>query len=241
MGRKTEKQGSNNSSLWMVTFTDLIMLLLTFFVMLLTMKSLDDQHVKKVLKELALSAGPLEFVHKDKDDTLDSRELTQWIENAETLLLMLRSRPDQQVLPEEQTQRELLAGLVDVREDQRGVVITLQAENLFDSGSADVRADRREVIQAMGSLLKKVANDIIVLGHTDSHPIQSPQFPSNWELSVARALNVHDHLVKHTGLDPGQIAPGGFGDKLPRFTGLDAESMAKNRRVEFILKKRDSR
>lgn len=238
--RKAGEQAGNDPNAWMVTFGDLIMLLLTFFVMLLTMKSMDDKNVKEILREVSLFRGPLEFVDKGKEGiqalSPDLEERKQWIEDGQMVLRILEGN---QSLPVQKEQFEKAGRLLDVSEDGRGVVITLQADELFDSGSADIRADRLGVLESLGHLLRKAANDIIIIGHTDDIPIQSPSFPSNWELSLGRANAVHDFFVKHAGLEAGQIAPGGFGDAMPRYANTDPGNRAKNRRVEFILKARD--
>ncbi len=228
---------------WMVTFGDLIMLLLTFFVLLLTMKSMDRKEVRELFKELSVSSGPLEFIDtgtgEDSSRGMGPEGRPVVIEDSETLQSIFRLLEGVQTQPAEQEKLNEVKRLITVAEDVRGVVITLESDELFDTGGADIRPDRMKLLDGMGRILQKTVNDIIIIGHTDNIPIQSENIRSNWELSAFRAINVYYYLVDHTGMAATRLAVGGFGDQMPLYANDSPEHMAKNRRIEFVLKARD--
>jgi chemotaxis protein MotB len=105
---------------------------------------------------------------------------------------------------------------------------------LFDPGSADLEAGGMTVLGIVAEALKMIPNDVIIEGHTDSRPISTSRFPSNWELSTARATAVLRFLAG-TGIDPGRLSAMGYGDTHPVGDNATAEGQAKNRRVEIIV------
>lgn len=241
--RKGTPEGSMpDSNGWMMTFGDLIMLLLTFFVMLLTMKSMDTKALREMFQDWH-SAGPLEFVDGkldgEPDDSLGQGRRTLWIQNSAMVeeAFELVSGMETSAADTEKLQR--LKKMLDVSEDSRGVVITLDSDALFETGQAEVRADRMPILQSAGQLLRTCANEILVMGHTDNVPIHSGNFASNWELSFYRALTVFYYLTDSVGLKKEKLAVGGYGESRPRFPNDTPENRAGNRRVEFVLKKRD--
>ncbi|MFZ5570316.1 MAG: OmpA family protein [Thermodesulfobacteriota bacterium] len=225
---------------WMVTFGDLIMLMLTFFVMLMTMKSMDNETARKLLTDLAARSGPPGIqkpgTGRAADTGFGQEGRPVFIEDGEGLRAVARMLEGIQTRTAEQEQVRDLMKKIDVAEDDRGVVITLESDELFASGGADIRPDRMTLLDAMGKIIRKAANDIVIVGHTDAMPIQSDNIRSNWELSVFRAVNVYYYLTDHAGVPGNRLAPGGLGDQMPRFANDSPENMAKNRRIEFVLK-----
>ncbi len=131
-----------------------------------------------------------------------------------------------------------LGGLVEVSESDTGVVITLSDMLLFSEGSADLSPEGYEVLKKMAVILSQLAYHVKIKGHTDSSPISTPKFPSNWELSSARASSVVRLLVSY-GLDPTLISAEGYAGYHPIATNDTAAGRARNRRVEIIYE-RDS-
>lgn len=222
----------NDPNAWMVTFGDLIMLLLTFFVLLLTMKSMDKKDTDEMFDyfieadNLLESGGYSPVKNKPEPDAGINRQVRYITSNA-----MLKK-----------TLRENYFNFrkyYDVVEDDRGVVVTLDSEHLFDPGKADLRPGSIAILDMAGDMLMRVSNDVLVLGHTDNVPIRKGRFRSNWDLSCYRALAVFDYLTSAYGIPPGQMAPGGCGDTRPTVPNTTPENQAKNRRVEFILEKKN--
>jgi len=134
---------------------------------------------------------------------------------------------------------EKLRQIIDIDEDDRGVVVTMEFDHLFDSGKAEVRSDRFPLLDSMGRLFRNMVNDIRIMGHSDNQPVQEGEFESNFELSFYRALGVMFYLTEGLGLKPDRFAAGGYGDLRPRYPNDSEENRSKNRRIEFILRKQE--
>jgi chemotaxis protein MotB len=124
---------------------------------------------------------------------------------------------------------------VSVGTDREGVVIRLSGSYLFDSGRAELKPNSFAVLDAIAAELRIAPNDIRVDGHTDSTPIESPRYPTNWELSAARALAVTRYLSETDGVRAGRLMAAGFGEFRPITDNDSREHRAQNRRVEIHL------
>jgi chemotaxis protein MotB len=119
----------------------------------------------------------------------------------------------------------------DVEAEGRRISVNFVDEILFPSGEATLSAHGKEVLSKVGGVLKDLADQqILVGGHTDDKPIHTEKFPSNWELSAARAVNVARYLVESAGVDPHHVVAAGYSEFHPR-----GANRAKNRRIELLL------
>lgn len=254
-----------DTTLWMVTFGDLLMLLLTFFVMLLSMSSMDMKALKSMFSIFTGAIGPLEFsdmervttardiMHKGAGGPMEFPDLDMIMisvlkdryrqiieEKKDTHTTNLEILEDVLALEDDTEHDEMLERLkevIGISEDERGVIITLQEMVLFDSGEADVKPTVFPLLDWIAEVLDSIPNDVLIMGHTDNVPMRSDRYRSNWELSLYRALNVHSYFVEKKGLSPERFAVGGYGDLRPRFPNDTREGRQKNRRVEIIVKK----
>jgi chemotaxis protein MotB len=141
----------------------------------------------------------------------------------------------------EQLVRELAAetGLADsigFRREARGLVVTILTDQvLFEEARAQIQPDGYRILDVVAAALIDVPNAVIIEGHTDSRPISTGQFPSNWELSTARATQVLRYLVDHHDFPVHRVSAAGYADTMPIDPGTDAVAMAKNRRVEIVV------
>jgi chemotaxis protein MotB len=133
-------------------------------------------------------------------------------------------------------QSHKLQNQVQVHMDHRGLVITLLSDkSYYDSGSAQLRPQTKEILNTVDSFLRKNDNLIRVEGNTDNVPIATAQYPSNWELSTARAVNVVRYLVESDHLNPTRISAAGYGQYHPRTDNSTDEARQQNRRVDIVL------
>lgn len=222
---------------WMATFADLLMLLLTFFVLLLTMKSMDAGKAREIFQR---TYGPLDFISQNEyvPPLDDFAQYTKAVDITSTDALEEAMDMLEGVTPVAKKEAvRNMRDLIDVTESENGVVITLESDHLFDSGTAEIHPDRIEILEAIASIFRYATNDVLIMGHTDSVPIVGGRYGSNWELSVYRALGVLYYMTDAAGLDAQRLAAGGFGDRMPLHPNDTPENRAKNRRVEFILNK----
>lgn len=125
-------------------------------------------------------------------------------------------------------------GLVEVTGDGQRVVVQMLSQMLFDSGDARLSQPARRALAAVGQVLVSSPYPVRVEGHTDNRPISTQQFPSNWELSAARAASVVSYLARQ-GIDPGRMAAVGYGEFRPKADNRTEAGRAKNRRVTLVI------
>ena len=125
--------------------------------------------------------------------------------------------------------------MVEVDWTVREIVIRIRERGTFLSGDDKINNVFAVLLKKIGDALKAVEGDVIVSGHTDNIPINTARFPSNWELSAARAAAVVHHLVSKENISPDRLQIRAHADTKPLFTNYTEESRAKNRRVEISI------
>ena len=139
----------------------------------------------------------------------------------------------QQFLREKGLQTQVL-----VRHEERGLVISLLSDGtLFDLGSADLKPSARQVLDRVAEVLRAVPNPVLIEGHTDNLPIRTVQYPSNWELSAARAAQVLRYLVQKGGIPAERLIAVGYADTRPLVPNSSPANRAQNRRVDIAVLK----
>ncbi len=235
---RTEEERRSGPAGWMVTFSDLSTLLLTFFVLLLSMSSMDDRKLKSMFSNFTSSCGILLF--KEYGEIYQPREvliqgITQKLKDA----LVVRKAEDPMEDLTADMEQELLktvGGRLEVEYFKEGFKLVFGHELLFETGSAELREDMEPVLEKLARFMEYTDYQIYIDGHTDERPVRGGPYGSNRELSLARAAAVMDYLVKEKGLEGAAIALGGYGPLKPRAEGDSPEALAANRRVEVIFK-----
>ncbi len=120
--------------------------------------------------------------------------------------------------------------------EERGVLLELQDRVLFDSGQATLRQDGLTLLGKLVTLFSEMPNEIAVEGHTDNVPINTPEYPSNWELSAARSARVVRYFVEIRGLTPERFSAIGYGEFRPVDSNATAVGRSRNRRVVFVIR-----
>jgi len=139
----------------------------------------------------------------------------------------------------EQMKSEVAQGQVTISELKGKLTVNMEAAILFDSGKADVKPDGLAILMKLVPTLQSVNDKAIrIEGHTDNVAIKTPQFPSNWELSAARAINVTKYLQQQ-GIDPVNLSAAAFGEFKPVADNSTKEGKAQNRRIEITLIAKD--
>ena len=239
-GRRAKKPKKElGSPLWMTTYSDMVTLLLTFFILLFTMSVIDIERFQTVIISIRTSfmgyTGIMEQTPDPFESPDDSRSFEDGFFSEAAMLERAREAEAIMAMVEAFLAEIGLEGQVEVRLDERGVVMELPDYIFFERARADLRPEAREVLDKFSELFINLGRGIIVEGHTCNLPINVPEFPSNWELSVIRAVRVTRYLVEENGLDPHLFTATGYGEFQPLEPNLSPESRARNRRVTIVI------
>ena len=212
---------------WMYSYSDMISLLLVFFVILLSMSTFNAEHVDAVSQSiregLVGPATPTSAAVSEGETGIPIAEITPyWTEDEyEEFVRLLK----------EMLAASSVRDAVEIKLDDRGVVISFKDNALFRSGHAELDKPALEIIDRIGELLTQVNYSfILVEGHTDTDPIKTARYADNMDLSTQRAANVWRRLVAK-GIDPKKSAAIGYGEYRPVAPNDTPENKAKNRRV----------
>lgn len=218
---------------WVVTFGDLMSLLLCFFVLMLSFSEMDRKRYRVISGSIKQAFGiqrKLPVFESPKGQKIIAREFDQAIAQARIL--------EEIVDPlrlELKGKFKDLKDQVDIIMTEKLVKILLMGETTFDSGKADIRPLYKPLLKKIGSLLAKTDGDIIIAGHTDNVPLQGGRFHSNLGLSGARAGSVAEFLLNNSAIKSERVSTMGFGEFRPLAPNGTAEGRQKNRRVEIII------
>ncbi|CAN2048642.1 chemotaxis protein MotB [Candidatus Magnetomoraceae bacterium gMMP-1] len=222
---------------WMVTFADLLMLLLTFFVMLLTMKSMDTGSMRELFASMKGSTGALTEIKSN-----NFTDMMQQTPRQDVMFVisfrMLERVMNEGVNAETEDVLGIDEDIISLSENEEGFIIRVKTDLGFISGQADIIPAMYPILDRLAEVLNLVANDIIIEGHTDNIPGGKGKYASNWELSMYRALNVHSYFLKKN-LDAKRFYVGGYGSLRPLWPNDTEDGRYRNRRVEIILKRQD--
>jgi chemotaxis protein MotB len=247
---------------WLMTFNDLRTLLLTFFVLLFSMISMEGEKMAKLTGELSAAFGPagIRKQHKEQPNLItvapkDSEkdymtklpqqqiEMAKDEKTANQVTKVIPSgesgkEPIKSVALEAQARdlEQAVKGLNCQWGFDRSLTFRLPDTVLFDQGKAEIRPQAVAILNKLGEITLKVPKyQLLVIGHTDDVPIRTTRFPSNWELSAARASAVVRYFAQKGGLDPSRMAASGYGSSWPVVPNDNPEHRAANRRVEIKL------
>lgn len=225
---------------WMATFADMVTLLLCFFVLLLSFANNDLAKFKELLGSIKNAFGVK--VERRVDDHLSltpsdvARKEIKMDSNDKRLLgLVLRIKA---LLDQDDTTRKSSG----VKADQDGVLVNSNTASLFSPGSATLKPEARKILDKVISVLKDHNYNMVVRGHTDNSETRSRKFPTNWELSSARAASALRYIVEQGGIEPKRLKAVGYADTQPLVKNDTPANRKKNRRLEFFYHKpaRDS-
>jgi len=216
---------------WMMTYGDLMTQLVCFFVLLMSFSVMSSVKYREAVVSLneALSGTGVLPAWRDVVGDLPRSMISS---SPDDPLSQLKAAIDQSVAESN------MSSNVDTEMRKEGLVITLREKEpsvFFDSADARVKEEAQPILDQIGRILKDLPNDIRVEGHTDSRPIHTLRFPSNWELSTMRATNVLRHLRQRSGILPERLSAAGYGPYRPIASNDTEAGMSKNRRVEIVV------
>ena len=265
MAKKKQEEPPKGSPAWMATFSDLMNLLLCFFVLLFSMSTVDAEKFEMVVQSLQESFSVLPSGGSSVEEGTLVSAGTQMLEQFDMFLNASsgaegendndeKAPEEQEQLDEyiaaataesermeEQIQEALeqanLQNIVETEFNGQYVKLTLNGALLFDSGEAEVKADATSIIEKLATILESYTdNEIDIEGHTDNVPMTgNDRYENNNVLSMYRALNVADMIRDYSNVPASHIKSSGRGDYVPIADNSTAEGRARNRRVEIKI------
>lgn len=250
MRRGNRKKGntSGNHERWLITYSDLITLLLIFFVVMYAWSKVDTAKYEALSKSLHLEFakgetilekhnGPAGDLKQGQGEIVTppptpspSPSAANAREERERELQDLLSKVNQYI-QENNLQAQVTAGDV-----QRGVVIKLNDMVLFDLGKADLKPASLPILDKLGSLFRSLDTKVSIEGHTDNLPLQTGSlYKDNWGLSQARSVSVVRYLLSTPGMNDNMFVSSAYADTMPVAPNDTEENRAKNRRVEIVV------
>lgn len=222
--RRHREEEHENVERWMVSYADFVTLLFCFFTAMYAISNVDTSKLGKFVDSMRSAFN----VEEKRSNAISVIEGVQIFIPADVDV--------------ESNVKDILGtlvtdskGAIDVKRDERGVVITVADKYFFESGAAGLKENSREVLDTIASALLKNPNMIRIEGHTDNIPIKNQTFPSNWELSSSRAINVVKYFIDNHNIKPERISAIGYAENKPVATNDAPEGRAKNRRVDIVL------
>ena len=254
-----EKQESGGVPAWVMTFADLMTLLMCFFVLLLSFSEMDVAKFKQLSGSMKDAFGVQAEVEvrtipkgtsvvaqefsPGKPEPTALNEIRQYTidSNRNTLDALDRELKEIEETREHARRlrlalkHEIEKGYVAIETEGTRIVIHIMEKASFESGLADVRSEFQPVLEKISGLIDNTSGDVTISGHTDNVPISTSRFRSNWELSTSRAVSVAHELLEFSPIDAERVQVTGHADTQPRATNDTAEGRAKNRRVDIRI------
>lgn len=228
MKKKIEEEEELTAPFWMTTYGDMVTLMLTFFILLVSYSTIELEKFRGAMESLKGALGifeghesPQKSPYINFDTSVSSRraDLHNRAKQMEALILS-----------------EELQDIVEFEVLEGGILLRLGQEVLFDLGKASIKPEAKPILSTLSKVLKENLKEIQVEGHTDDIPIHTRRFPSNWELSAARALSVVRYFFEYEGIPEKHLIAVGRGEHRPLVPNDSPENRRKNRRVEIMIK-----
>lgn len=227
--KRHEESGGGGTAPWMNTYADMMTLLLCFFVLLFSFATIDAQKFEAIVQSLQGSLGvldsgvvvdmtPLETTYPGSMNSQETEEFSRIYQQVDNFV-----------------KDNELENNVTLVLNERGLLIRMLDTTLFDSGKADIKEEAKYIIEKISDVIKESGKNIRIEGHTDNVPIHTSKFPSNWELSTARAVNVLKYLIEVGKIEPWRLSAVGYGEYHPIDTNDTPEGRQNNRRVDIMI------
>lgn len=249
MARKRKHPEHVNHERWLVSYADFITLLFAFFVVMFAASNSDQKKAGQIAKavqvafqEMGIFSSSGKVIAFDENGGLPNTSVkmigsTNTAVPSAEIAAKLESNTEVAAIKrqiEQALSQEGASQHVRMTLDSRGLVISLAEAGFFDPGSAVIQGRALPTIEKIAGMMRDLPQYVRVEGHTDNVPINTAQFPSNWELSAARATFVLQYLVEHR-VPPARLSAAGYGEYRPAADNTSVEGRALNRRVDIVL------
>ncbi len=228
--KNNNDENSGGSPAWMTTFGDMMTLLLVFFVLLYSFSVMDLEKFKGFISALQNQLGVLESGKTLSEETMVNKgsmgkRFNPAPENITEIMGKMKSY----------VKKKDLEDKINMEITKRGLVVRFSGEVLYEIGEAVIKPEGKKILSEVVKNIKDIPNSVAVEGHTDSWPINNENFPSNWELSTTRAVNVIKYFIEKHDINPQRLSAAGYSKYRPLYENNTSVRRAKNRRVEVVI------
>lgn len=237
MARKGKKHEEHeNHERWLITYADLITLLLGLFAVLYASSQVDMNKYRQIVAAFnqLFGGGGVLFGGKGVLTVPAPQRGGGESKESEFGFSVPKTQEKIQATLSSILKSNIKSNKILITSGAEGITVHLLERLLFESGSADLKPEAKAVLDTIAEILRLLPNDIRIEGHTDDRPIHTPKFPSNWHLSIARALNTAYYLMER-GVKPEKISIAGYAEFRPIAPNDTEENRAKNRRVDIVI------
>jgi len=238
MSRRIHNYPPEQRGTWLLTFNDMITLLLAFFVLLLSMSSIEATKVKGVADSVKRVLGMK--LEQDGNNKAAAKSIVPSLRDAD----IERARAQEESKPVAGAIRDKRMALYKALENlenqeivplKHGLLLSMNEQVLFSPGGAEITAKGHKALKELGGILQRSDVFVRVEGNTDNLPISTGRYPSNWELSLARAVHVVQYLASAGEISPERLSAAGYADARPKAPNDNPQNRQLNRRVDIFL------
>lgn len=251
MARKQPPPEHESHDRWLVSYADFITLLFAFFVVMFASSQSDKakaQQVSDSVKEALEKGGVKAVVREILGGTVDEKgkgnammrgpggdkKVVKGPPSDKTPPVIVELAPSMKYLTKN-LEAEIKAGKIEIKLTPRGLVISIREAGFFPSGDDVIIPEAQGTLEKISSMLQSLPNPVLLEGHTDSIPIRTRRFRSNWELSTARAIAMLNYVTSHTDIPAERFGVAGYADSHPIADNGTPEGRAMNRRVDVVI------
>lgn len=213
---------------WLLTYADMITLLLVLFIILFSISAVDRVKVQRLVHDISGGFNSQDAINNPPNGGMTGERTGSGTKDSD--LARINAQLQSYIW------MNSLEKDVSTRIDRRGLVITLLAdEELYTSGRADLPPKTKRILDEINALFVTTQSHLRIEGNTDNVPIQTSSYPTNWELSAARATGVTRYLVEEKRLSPLRVSLAGYGEYRPRAANESVAGRRENRRVDLVI------
>ncbi len=227
MRKKIEEDPPPSAPFWMLTYSDMVTLMLTFFVLLVSFSNMDETKFGSAANSLKGAFGVMEKF----PSAIQTRGISM-SDAGEKFEKEVRDNIDQL---KKAAGKMGMEDQIQIKYTSSGLLIRMGDKVMFDVGKAELKPSAYPLLDIIGEMVRDKAKEVLVSGHTDNVPINTPLYPSNWELSLARAMVVVRYMMNNANVAPEKLVPTGYAEYRPVAPNTTDESRQFNRRVEFLV------
>lgn len=234
---KKKHPAEENHERWLVSYADFVTLLFAFFVVMFAHSNMDKSKLQQFAEQFQNQMERLPPVPPPKSAASKTAEKAALPTHEDLTMAEMKGSIEQiekDLLP------EIQQGKIELSLQARGLIMSLRESAFFDPGRAELHPDSLKIMTKVAEALTRIPGQIRLEGHTDNAPIRTDLYPSNWQLSSARAISVLRLLSARYKIDSDRLAAAGFGEFRPLVANDTPENRAKNRRVDVVILTKDA-